>query len=63
MNPDLQATPVFRAFLTVIAGFPAALKPSRVISLLDLDGFDGDLFLAQPNHGDHVHVEEPTPGT
>ncbi len=63
VNAELQATPVFRAFLTVIAGFPEALKPSRVISLLDLDGFDGSLFLAQPNHGDHVHVEEPTPGT
>jgi hypothetical protein len=33
-----------------------------VISLFDADGFEGSLFIAQRDHGDHVHVEEPTPG-
>jgi peptidoglycan hydrolase-like protein with peptidoglycan-binding domain len=62
VSPDLQATPMFRGFLGAFAALPAEGRPSRVISLIDLDGFEADLFLAQPNHGDHVHVEEPTPG-
>jgi hypothetical protein len=63
VTPELQRTPVFQAFLGAIGAFPADIAPSRVISLMDPDGFDGSVFLAQPNHGDHVHVEEPTPGT
>jgi peptidoglycan hydrolase-like protein with peptidoglycan-binding domain len=63
VTPNLQSTPRFRAFLGVFAKLPAAELPTHVISLIDLDGFEGSVFLAQRTHSDHVHVEEPTPAS